>query len=177
MVKGLEGKIWKDWLRSLGVPSMEQRSWGEPSWLLQLLTGSSSDSNRSWQNGMELCQGRFGLGFRERSFTARVVGHWDRLTRAVVTAPSWRSSRSVWTAGSERWLNFPVVLCGARSWTRWPLWVPSSSGCSVILWSWSSPISAHPVKWNGIAQDKRRTIKLWIEIKIGNTRQEKVEWA
>ena len=27
-----------------------------------------------------------------------------------------------------------VVHCGAKSWTQWPLWVPSSLGCSMILW-------------------------------------------
>ena len=35
---------------------------------------------------MELGQGRVRLGVRERFSTQRVVGHWDRLPRAVVTA-------------------------------------------------------------------------------------------
>ena len=37
---------------------------------------------------MELGQGRVRLGLRERFCTQRVVGHWDRLPRAVVIAPS-----------------------------------------------------------------------------------------
>ena len=37
---------------------------------------------------MELGQGRVRLGVRERFCSQRVVGHWDRLPRAVVTAPS-----------------------------------------------------------------------------------------
>ena len=37
---------------------------------------------------MELGQGRVRLGVRERFCTQRVVGHWDRLPRAVVAAPS-----------------------------------------------------------------------------------------
>ena len=37
---------------------------------------------------MELGQGRVRLGVRERFCTQRVVGHWDRLPRAVVTALS-----------------------------------------------------------------------------------------
>lgn len=35
---------------------------------------------------MELGQGRVRLGVRERVCTQRVVGHWDRLPRAVVMA-------------------------------------------------------------------------------------------
>jgi len=39
--------------------------------------------------------------------------------------------RCVWTTLSVIWYDFWVVLCGARSWTHWYLWIPY---LQVILW-------------------------------------------
>ena len=70
-------------------------------------------------------------GYQEKVLHQRMIRHWKRLGRAVVTAPSCQSSRSVWTRLPDLWPDFWVVLCGARSWTWWSLWVPSNRGYSM----------------------------------------------
>ena len=124
-VKGPEGKMCKVQLRSLGLFSSEQRSWGEAHGDLQLVTGSrvlSGDNNKARGNGMELHPGRSGLGLGKGSHGHpwKWSWHW-----------ACQSSGSVWTT----FKHMVWFLCGrARSWTQWSLWFPSNSGYSVVLW-------------------------------------------
>lgn len=45
--------------------------------------------------------------------------------------------------------NFGAALCRSRSWTQWSLWIPSTSGHSVILWFKYPPQSS---LWEAVAQ-------------------------
>lgn len=89
MVKGLRGKSYAEPLRSLGLFSLKNRmlitvysflkgrSTGEGADLLSLLTQG---------NGMKLHQEKFRLATGKKFFTERVVSHWSRLPREVVTS-------------------------------------------------------------------------------------------
>lgn len=69
-------------------------------------------SDRAPEEGLKMSQGRFKSGIRERFFLQKMVGHWNQLPRAVLTASAWQSSISVWALLSSTWwdsLSGPVV--------------------------------------------------------------------
>jgi len=85
-------KTYKEQLRSLGLFRWRQLitaysflkggSRGGGADLLSLVTSDRTQGNR-----MKLHQGKFGLDTRNRFFTERVVGGWNRLPGEVVTEP------------------------------------------------------------------------------------------
>ena len=66
-----------------------------------LFCGSKKEGDRLFSrvcgdrgNGFSLKGGRFSLDIRKKSFTVRVVRHWNRLPRDVVDAPSLESFKA-----------------------------------------------------------------------------------
>lgn len=87
---------------------------------------------------MKLCQGRFMLVTRQRFVTQKVICHWNKVPREVVTEPSLMELKKQLNGV----LRHTVILgwfsglpcAGPGAGLQWSLWVPSNSGDSMIPW-------------------------------------------
>ena len=95
LMKGLKNKCYGQWLRELGLFSLEKRSLrGDVTGLYNRFKGGCNKvaaghfsivtSDRMGGNSLQLRQGRFRLGSRKSFFTKQVIKHWNRLPREGV---------------------------------------------------------------------------------------------
>ena len=138
------GETWSCWSMPRGGPqkwsegwntSLQEQaeSWGCAAWDLravcQYLNGTYKKEgdrllsriccDRTRRNGFKLKEGRFGQDIRKKSFTIRMVRHWHRLPREVVSDTSLETLKVRLDRSLRTWWSCGCPCSLQRSWTRW----------------------------------------------------------
>ena len=138
------GDICSFWLILLNIQERE-REGGDPIAAFQYLRGGYKKEGDIlfsrvllWYNKGKWFraireEGWFRLDVRKKFFTVRAMSHWHRLTREVVDAPSLETLRVRLDGALSTWCSCRCSCSLQRSWTKWPLTVPSNSNDYLIL--------------------------------------------
>lgn len=134
----------KEGLRSLGLFSLETEgsshfSLQHPYERKQRSRRSSLHPRHHWQDWSWVR-----LDVRKRLFPQGVVAHWTGSPGMWSRPRAWQSCRSIWATLLDTRCDFWGVLCRARNWAGWSLWVPSNSAYPVILWFCVYALHAYP---------------------------------
>ncbi|KAK4824025.1 hypothetical protein QYF61_009616 [Mycteria americana] len=114
LVEGLEGRLYEEQLRTLGLSILERRRLR-----VDLIAPYSFLRRGSGEGGADLFSlRRFRLDIRKHFFTERLVKHWNRLPREVVDAPSLSVFKRHLDNALNNMLNFWSALKRSGSWTR-----------------------------------------------------------
>ena len=84
LARGLEHKSYEEWLRELGLFSLEMKGGCDEEGFGLFYQAT----NRTEGSGHKLCQRRFRLDIRKNFFSQKVVRYWNGLPRDVVESPS-----------------------------------------------------------------------------------------